>query len=121
MEENPMPRKPGAPSGNKNAYRHGFYSRQYKAAERRALDAATLADLAGEIEFVRVQLRRFIEAQAALPGPPRPETQIAILRATTLAAESINGMIRTQLVFGQALKDNEEFKSLWLRIPTEDP
>jgi hypothetical protein len=30
-------------------------------------------------------------------------------------------MIRTQLVFGQALKDNDEFKALWLHIPTEDP
>ena len=86
-----MPRKRGAPPGNRNAYRHGFYSRQFKAAERRALDASTLHDLAGEIEFVRVELRRFIEVQDALPEQFRLEAQLAMLRAVTLAKHQARG------------------------------
>ena len=116
-----MPRKRGAPPGNRNAYRHGFYSRQFKAAERRALDASTLRDLAGEIEFVRVELRRFIEVQDAMPGPLRLEAQLAMLRAVALAADAINGMIRTQLLFGKEPPIDDEFLARLLQIPSEEP
>jgi len=76
-----MPNQGGAPLGNKNAYRHGLYSRQFKTAERRALHGSTLNDLSAEIELVRVYLRRFVESQGALSTPLEFDDQLAFLKS----------------------------------------
>ena len=46
-----MQRNSGAPLGNHNAYKHGFYSAAFKAAERRLLSQIPAADLTAEIRF----------------------------------------------------------------------
>lgn len=51
----------GAPIGNKNALKHGFYSRQMRAVEKDDLSELVDAGLSNEIAILRILLRRAIE------------------------------------------------------------
>lgn len=52
-------RKRGAPPGNRNALKHGFYSRKALAEEEKPLKAN--ANLSEEIEALRVLIRRVMQ------------------------------------------------------------
>jgi hypothetical protein len=53
---------PGAPVGNANARKHGFYGRLYTAGELEDLATAAVAgDLSDEIALLRVRIRRAAE------------------------------------------------------------
>ncbi len=115
-----MPRKRGAQFGNQNAFKHGFYSQHFKAEECRILSQMSLTDPSGEIELVRIQLKRFLEAQNALSQPLDLESQTSLLRAVTLSTESINSMIRTQIVLSRVSKESDEITEKLLEITPED-
>jgi hypothetical protein len=115
-----MPRKRGAQPDNKNAFKHGFYSEQFKRGERLALDKLSVTDLSGEIEFVRVYLKRFLEAQNNLPQPLDFESQLSVLRAITFSAESIKSMIRTQIVLAQVGRESTEVMAKLMEISAEE-
>ena len=115
-----MSRKRGAQPANKNAFKHGFYSEQFKREERLALDSLPVTDLSGEIEFVRVYLKRFMEAQNNLPQPLDFESQVSVLRAITFSAESINSMIRTQIVLAQAGRESDEIMAKLMEMSAEE-
>ena len=51
----------GAPDGNWNALKHGFYSKRYKPLEIQDLDTALGDGLEDEIALVRVIIRRVFE------------------------------------------------------------
>ena len=53
--------KRGAQAGNKNAQRHGFYSKQFTPAENKSLDTQDKLDLSGEVTLLRVMLNRLQE------------------------------------------------------------
>ncbi len=56
-------RRRGAPSGNQNARKHGFYSAALSAQEQEALlDAATIKDLQSEIALMRVKLMDLVSS-----------------------------------------------------------
>jgi uncharacterized protein YjcR len=57
-----MKRKAGAPVGNVNAWKHGFYSRRFKALELCDLDTILQNNLDDEIALLRVMIRRVFEA-----------------------------------------------------------
>ena len=91
------PRKSrGAQPGNRNAYRHGFYSALFKEAERKLLDQVSTTDLSAEIELIRVANARFLQALAASRAPLDFESQLAALRAVNLSAHSIASLLRAQ-------------------------
>ena len=50
----PAKRKRGAQAGNKNNLRHGFYSKNFTADERKRLDAQDSIDVLAEINLIRV-------------------------------------------------------------------
>lgn len=83
----------GAPPGNINALKHGFYSRQLKPSERSDLDEARSAGLSDEIALFRVQIRRAVElgkqAETLDQG-------ITFLRAMAHAFSSLSRLMRTQ-------------------------
>jgi len=54
-------RKPGAQKGNKNALRHGFYSRRYTTDEKTRLEATESIDVQSEIALLRVCMDRLAE------------------------------------------------------------
>ena len=47
-------RKPGAPKGNKNALRHGFYARSFSAEQNSRLDGQASTDVQAEINLLRI-------------------------------------------------------------------
>jgi len=51
----------GGQPGNKNALKHGFYSKHYSAEEKKRLDNVTDIDIIAEINLIRVQIDRLTE------------------------------------------------------------
>jgi hypothetical protein len=54
-----MARKRGAPRGNTNALKHGFYSKQFRDQEWQDLDAVE-TQITDEVVMLRVYLRRLL-------------------------------------------------------------
>ena len=54
-------KRPGAPEGNWNAFKHGFYSKRYRPLELSDLDTALGDGLEDEIALLRVIIRRVFE------------------------------------------------------------
>jgi hypothetical protein len=99
-------RKPGAQPGNQNRLKHGFYARIFNRAETADLDEQhethqkDWAGLTGEIDMLRVVMRRVFE-QANL--------EAADLDAWTLTV-SILGQATTRL--GYLLRTQQKLKQL---------
>lgn len=56
-----LPRRGGAPAGNRNAWRHGLYARWFSAEERAQLaEVAGLEGLTAEVAVLRVALARLL-------------------------------------------------------------
>jgi hypothetical protein len=54
-------KKRGAPKGNLNALKHGFYTSRFNRAELSAADKVNPSSLSDEILFIRLLLRRLID------------------------------------------------------------
>ena len=54
-------RKRGGQPGNKNAFRHGFYSPSFTSAEMRSLDSNVKGEFHDEINLARVNANRLAE------------------------------------------------------------
>ena len=91
-------KKRGAPRGNHNALKHGFYSAAFKDHERRILSQPSSADLSAEVELLRVANYRFIEALRACPGSLDGKTQVAALRALNLSVLSIKRLLNARIL-----------------------
>jgi len=95
--ESAFRRRRGAPRGNKNALKHGFYAHQFKPADIKDLEKTQYSGLIDEIAMLRVQARRVIE----LSGQAENLQEAAFtLRVLCLATLSINRLIRTQFIIG---------------------
>ncbi len=103
-----MSKKRGAQPGNKNALKHGFYSSSFKEHELHALNQISLTNTSGEIELMRVSLKRFLEAQNSSSQPLDLEMQISQLRAINQTTYNIDKMIRTQFMLALSAKQSEE-------------
>jgi len=94
-------RRRGAPSGNKNAVKHGFYTRQFLRADIRDLQNNQVIDLTDEIKLIRVYIRRVLEwhvpqGQDFNASHLDFPQSIELLRALSLASICMNRLIRTQ-------------------------
>ena len=88
MEKNRMPtkvkRKSGAPKGNQNARKHGFYSRVLDEAERLDFELASgVNGIDDEIALLRVKIKSILEKD--------PENFKLIMEATNTLA----GLVKT--------------------------
>jgi hypothetical protein len=88
--------KRGAQFGNKNAYKHGFYAKEFKASERRALSEMSTADLNEEIDAMRVHFLRFLEFDNGQAKGLDYKTQLSKLRAIGLYMGCMASLVRTQ-------------------------
>ena len=62
LSTNIKPKRPrGGQSGNRNALKHGFYSRYFTELETSDLETALIGDLDDDITQTRVALRRCFE------------------------------------------------------------
>jgi hypothetical protein len=114
-----LTRKRGAQSGNRNAFKHGFYSDQFKLAERMSLSQVAPADLTAEIELFRVQLRRYFAAESAALVHMDYDTRLEALHTFSLAIECFNRLVRTHALLNSKPIDS---KNIPEGIPEiEDP
>jgi hypothetical protein len=119
-----MPRKPGGQPGNRNAFKHGFYSKYFNAFESRALSKIPLTDMAGEIGLLRVNVDRFMQAYTASLEELDFENRLAGLRAITLAVGRIAAL---QRILSSSAKytdkytaETDQIQNLWDSIAEVD-
>lgn len=91
-------RKRGGQVGNRNAVKHGFYSEQFKEAERLILSQVENIDLSSEIELLRVEIRRYLEAETQALNKIDYEARLMSLRTVSLAVASLTRMVRMQII-----------------------
>ena len=91
----------GAPKGNTNALKHGFYSRQFHKTETddlAALTEAGLSELASEIALLRVTISRALTQAGQAEHSSKPPDWISYLSAMGLAATRIATLLKTQKI-----------------------
>jgi len=123
--DNPVPangrkHKRGGQLCNHNAFKHGFYSDQFKQTERTRLSQISNTELTNEIEVMRVQIHRYLAAETVALDQIDYETRLQALRTVSLAAESLTRLIRTQVLLNanplEFKKDQESTRPLDDRI-----
>jgi hypothetical protein len=93
----------GAPPGNQNVRKHGFYSSQYPASSQSEGNPISL-DLQAEIDFIRQSMQRVI----ALGEPQTYRDAVDYLRALSLAATALTRLVRAHRYVNPALDPHDE-------------
>jgi len=98
------PHKPrrGAPLGNKNALKTGFYSRYYNQLDKSDLASVSSGDLQEEIGLLRVFIRHVIE-EAQKQGDL--SNSLTVLRALSVATFSLSRLVRIQYLVTPKAED----------------
>ena len=115
-----MTRKPGGQPNNRNAFKHGFYSKYFNAFESRALSKIPITDLAGEIGLLRVNVDRFMQAYTASLEELDYENRLAGLRAITLAVGRIAALQRILSSSAKYTAETNEIQKFWDRLEKLD-
>jgi hypothetical protein len=87
------PRRRGAPPGNLNNFKHGFYSRRLKKRDLTGVESTDISSLAEEIALIRVYTRHLIESFD--PNGDFYE-HADLLRILCVASSAITRIIRAQ-------------------------
>jgi len=87
-------RKRGAPRGNKNAIKHGFYSHTFSRKEIQRLDNDVDGEFRDEEEYLHVLIDRV--AESAENTQLTHAEKLATLRAVALASECILNIHRSR-------------------------
>ena len=69
-------RKPGAPIGNQNARKHGYYSKILTPEQKKVLEVASFPGIDAEIALLRMQIRSIIQT-----GPKNQEPLQRVMSA----------------------------------------
>jgi hypothetical protein len=115
-----MPKKPGGQPKNRNAYKHGFYSKYFDSLERRALSKISTTDISGEIDVLRVNVDRFMQSYTSSLEELDYEDRLAGLRAITLAIGRIASLERIRQVANKKLVSYDELNKLLDEVPLFD-
>lgn len=110
----PSPRKRGAQPGNRNALKHGFYSRLFTTADKSRLDQISEGDLSSEIKLLRVSIYRL--ASHILKSTDHQELVAGL---ATVSSACIR-LARLILINDAATNEEDEFwsgvKNYWLEL-----
>ena len=87
----------GAPRGNTNALKHGFYSRRFRKSEVADLEVTNATALRDEIAMLRVCLRRMVEWAPAIKSFADAAT---FVRVISLGSGALARLIRIQKAIG---------------------
>ena len=90
----PIKRKRGAPYGNRNAFRHGFYSKTYFPKEEASLEEGIKGQFEDEIALSRVNAARLAELLMNYKDMPVDEV-VAVANALNKFVSSIQSLSRT--------------------------
>lgn len=122
MTENPPlvapKRKRGAPFGNHNALRHGFYSRSFTRTENSGLDSDIKGEFHDEINLARVNANRLAELLKDYKRMPF-EHVIAASNALNHYLDRIQSLTRAQRAVFQNLTTIEQALEELKDIPPE--
>lgn len=95
----PTRRTRGAPKGNFNAVKHGFYTRRLHKRDLSGVESVNPAGLIEEIALIRVFTRRLLESI----GPDTNAYELSeFLRSLCLASSTLTRLTKTQLLITQA-------------------
>jgi uncharacterized protein YjcR len=86
--------KAGGQPGNKNAQKHGFYSKHFSSTEQTRLSDSDLYSVESDIQLLRVYVSRISEL-VPLSGQTIKEDDLKALNTLSLMTQSISTMIRT--------------------------
>ena len=104
MPESSSPkRRRGAPPGNQNARKHGYYSSQYPASSQSEENPLSI-DLQAEIDLIRGSIQRVI----SLGEPETYREAVDYLRALSLATTALSRLVRTHRYVNPALDPRDE-------------
>ncbi len=90
-------KKRGAPPGNKNALKHGFYSRAFTKGEQREGESAAKGRLQPEIDLLKVLIARTaarLKPNGNNPPPPFNKS-LSMLFVVSMAITRLNSFYRT--------------------------
>jgi len=90
----PLPRRRGAPPGNHNAVKHGFYSSEFKAADLSALAKCDFIGLEEEISLLRLFIRQVLSRSAEIEDFSQ---LLEALRVVSLASSSLARLVKTNI------------------------
>lgn len=112
--ETASPKHRGAPVGNLNAFKHGFYSRHIHDEDLDGVKDIPDFSLLEEIEVMRIFMRRVVELGN---NTNDLDSAINLLRVLTFATLGINRLVRTQQVIVPPPNEldrqlNEAFKKM---------
>ena len=108
MFNSPIKPHRGALPGNTNAVKHGFYAKQFKNSDIKALEKSDPLNLADEIDMIRVFILRVVELSSIeLSLPEALET----LRVLSFAATCLTRLVNTQRLAGTGSQTMDEFKA----------
>lgn len=111
------PRRRGAPLGNNNAIKHGFYSRQFKKADLDALAASNSSGLKDEIAMLRLFIGRVVALGVDVDNLPEA---ISLLRVLCLATAGMSRLLKTEyLISGKANELNTALDEALLKAMEE--
>ena len=100
----PTPKRPrGAPPGNLNALKHGFYSRGFRTMDIADLDTMLENGLESEINMLRVSTRRLLELSQENTDVDQGIHLLSVLGAT---ATRLAGLMRAQAILGGKAQDD---------------
>ncbi len=114
-----MPKKRGGQPGNRNAWKHGFYSKYFSPFDIRALSDIPVTAMTGELGVLRLSVDRFMEAYTASLKDLDYEERLAALRFITLAVGRIAALERLQSSAVKNLAQYDEFMQMFHDIPAE--
>jgi len=92
-----MPNSRGAPRGNLNALKHGYYSRLFHASEASDLTDDDSTSLEPEITLLRVMMRRTMQLADGIDDLSQATR---VLDALGAAAGRLAGLLRAQKSLG---------------------
>jgi hypothetical protein len=99
------PRRRGAPTGNKNALKHGFYSAPFNKADRDALESSEFSGLSEEITLLRLVIRQLAKWSPQITDFAQ---YLEAVRVISLACSSLSRLVRTHHLMQSSGED--EFK-----------
>lgn len=99
MPDPSPPRRRGAPPGNTNALKHGYYSARFAPRPPAAPIDLKASGLTDEIDLLRAYLRRVIHLSASQSSL---SDDLALLRVASLAANTLGRLVRTQRFFAES-------------------
>jgi hypothetical protein len=114
----PAPKRRGAPLGNNNALKHGFYARRLPASHLAGLEFTGTKSLEDEINVLRIFIRRVVD----LGGETTDLMQAtSMLRIITFATMGINRLVRTQITVADPVSHKNDALYAALNEFTEHP